>query len=456
MKKGIIISFLMLFALWNSASFAQKELTLENAIQIALDNNPGIKVSQSQIKEAEAKKIQAYSSFLPQADILSKYYYTNNTPGLFPVEASTVPVLNNGTQTGEDVIIHSKAPFPILDRDVLSMDLNMMYTLYAGGKRKNILESTNALKEAYQNDLLETEGNLSLSVKTVFLNVLFLDELLKVYEKSLNQIQEHLSLAEKAYNEGVRSEFDVLMFKTKVKDFNSQLIELKSKKEIALYSLKTLLNISDADSITCVGSINSNINYSILTSEQLSDSINIGNNKIRSLKAMKNVLSYKEKVDKAENLPTLFAFGNYHVYHGMDTPPFDQAWRQGYAIGMGLRINLFDGNLSKGKAQETRAGIEKIEGYEENFRIQFKNKYLTSVQHIYSLEAQRESLLSNIEVANKTYEIARVGYKNSVITTIELNDAQLNITKVNIQLLNVEKDIILEQANLQYLLGVIY
>jgi outer membrane protein TolC len=246
------------------------------------------------------------------------------------------------------------------------------------------------------------------------------------------------------------------MFKTKVTDFNSQLIELKSKKEIALYSLKTLLNSSDTDSIICTGSINSSINFSILSSAQLSDSIDSGNNKIRSLKAMRNVLGYKEKVDKAENLPTLFAFGNYHVYHGMDTPPFDQAWRQGYAIGVGLKINLFDGNLSKGKAQETRAGIEKIEGYEENFMIQFKNKYLTSVQHIKSLEAQRESVLKNIEVANKTYEIASVGYKNSVITTIELNDAQLNITKVNIQLLSIEKDILLEQANLQYLLGVIY
>jgi outer membrane protein TolC len=286
--------------------------------------------------------------------------------------------------------------------------------------------------------------------------VLFLDELLKVYEKSLNQIREHLSLAEKAYNEGVRSEFDVLMFKTKVTDFNSQLIELKSKKEIALYALKTLLNSSDTDSIICIGSITSNLNFSILSSEQLSDSINIGNNKIKSLKAMRNVLGYKEKVDNAENLPTLFAFGNYHVYHGMDTPPFDQAWRQGYAIGVGLKINLFDGNLSKGKAQETRAGIEKIEGYEENFKVQFKNKYLTSVQHIKSLEAQRESVLMNIEVANKTYEIASVGYKNSVITTIELNDAQLNITKVNIQLLSIEKDILLEQANLQYLLGVVY
>jgi len=81
---------------------------------------------------------------------------------------------------------------------------------------------------------------------------------------------------------------------------------------------------------------------------------------------------------------------------------------------------------------------------------------LTSVQHIHSLESQRESVMDNIKVADKAYEIAMVGYKNNVITTIELNDTQLNITKMKIQLLSVEKDILVEQANLQYLLGVIY
>ena len=453
MKKGILIYFLMSLTLWNTTSYAQKALTLDDAIQIALDQNPNIKVNESQIKEADAKHDQVYSNFLPQAEILSKYFYTNNTAGLFPLEGSSVPVRSNGIPTGEEIIMNSKAPFPILDRDILTMDMNMTYTLYAGGKRKNALESTNALKEAYQKDLQETEGYLSLNVKTAFYNVLFLNEVLKVNEQALSQIQEHLTMAEKSYQEGVRSEFDVLMFKAKLKDFESQLLELKSNKEITLNALKALLNLPDSTSIICLGTISNPIDYTMLSSEQLSDNIDTENNKIQSLKAMKNVLDYKEKVEKAENLPTLFAFGNYHVYHGQDTPPFDQAWRQGYAIGVGIKINLFDGNLSKSKAQETRAGIEKVAAYEESFKLQFKNKYLTSIQHIQSLTAQRESVLNNLEVANRAYKIAMVGYKNSVITTIELNDTQLNITKVNVRLLNIEKDIVLEQANLDYLLG---
>ncbi len=68
-------------------------------------------------------------------------------------------------------------------------------------------------------------------------------------------------------------------------------------------------------------------------------------------------------------------------------------------------------------------------------------------------QCSARTVLNNMEVANKAYQIAMVGYKNSVITTIELNDTQLNITKVNVRLLNIEKDILLEQANLEYILG---
>jgi hypothetical protein len=135
MKKSIIIYFLMSLSLWSTTSFAQKALTLDDAILMALDKNPNIKINESQIKEADAKHNQAYSNFLPQAEILSKYFYTNNAAALFPLEGSSVPVMSNGTPTGEDIIMHAKAPFPILDRDILTMDINMTYTLYAGGKR---------------------------------------------------------------------------------------------------------------------------------------------------------------------------------------------------------------------------------------------------------------------------------------------------------------------------------
>ena len=67
------------------------------------------------------------------------------------------------------------------------------------------------------------------------------------------------------------------------------------------------------------------------------------------------------------------------------------------------------------------------------------------------MEAEKESL----EVGEKAYEIAKVGYKNGVITNIELNDAQLNVIKIQTSILNIKKELLVQYAQLDYLNGAI-
>ena len=47
-------------------------------------------------------------------------------------------------------------------------------------------------------------------------------------------------------------------------------------------------------------------------------------------------------------------------------------------------------------------------------------------------------------VTEKAYEIAKTAYKNGIITNIELDDAQLNITRSQTYILNIEKRILIE------------
>jgi outer membrane protein TolC len=434
---------------------AQQIITIDKAIDMALKNSPGIKAGESQIKEADAKYTQAYSTFLPQADVMSKYYYSNNLPGMYPLAGTSVPVLNNGIPTGENIIMHPMAPYPDLARDVMTTDFNVTYPIYAGNKRKNALSSTMDLRKAYEQDLNDIKAQTVLNVKTVFYNILFLNELIKVYQESLDQMNEHLALAEKAFTEGVRSEFDVLSFKNKIEEFKSKIIEIEGNRDVAILGLKNLMNMPDSSNITCTGRLSSDTLLLELLKYKNTDSIIHNNFKIQYLKSMMQVLDKKAKIEGAENLPVLFAFGNYHIYHGMDFPPFDANWRQGYAVGVGLKINLFDGNLSKGKVAEIKAGIEKLNYYQEGLSLKLNYDLQKSFKNIESLTAQKVSAESNLEVARKAYEIAKIAYKNGVITNIELNDAQLNINRSEILILNVEKSILIELANIEYLNGII-
>jgi outer membrane protein len=450
--KTLIIVLLISLATTGYIS-AQSVITLDRAVELAIRNNYGIKAGESQIKEAEAKYTQAYSSFLPQADVLSKYFYSNNLPGMYSLAGVSVPVLNNGTPTGDNVIMHPMAPYPNLSRDAMTTDFNITYPVYAGNKRKNALSSTLDLETAYSYDLDETKAQTALNVKTVFYNILFIDELIKVNQEALDQMNEHLALAEKAYSEGVRSEFDVLSFKNKIEEFKSKIIEIKGNKKVALLALKNLMVIPDSLNIECSGNLETDsLRFDLIYSHNV-DSVVNNSYKMQYLKSMKEVLDKKAKIESAENLPVLFAFGNYHIYHGIDFPPFDENWRQGYAVGLGLKINLFDGNMSKSKVAEVKADIEKINNYQDGLALKSDYEIQKSFENIESLNAQKISTESNLQVSKKAYEIALTAYKNGVITNIELDDAQLNITKAQTNILNIEKNIMIEYANLEYLHG---
>ncbi len=453
MKKTIISLFILVVFFTQIGLQAQQKLTIEQAIRLALKNNPAVGVAQSRIKEAEAKQMQAHSTFLPQANVLTKYFYANNLPGMYLLSGKSVPVLNNGTPTGDNIILHPMAPYPNLDRDVLTFNMNVVYPLYAGNKRVNALSSTKKLKEAYNNNLQETKALLTLKVKRAFYNNLLIKAVIAVYQDALQQMNAHLDLAKQAYNEGVRSEFDILNFESKVEEFKSKIIELKGKQQIAQTAIKNLTGLPDSENIVCNGSINDASNVALLRIPENFDQISHGNYKIQSLAKMKEVLNKKEKIAAAGNLPTLFAFGNYHIYHGMDFPPFDKTWRNGYAFGLGLKINLFDGNKTKGKVQEVKANISKIDNYQKGLVLQLRYLFEKSEENIQSLIAQQKAHELHLKVAEKAYHIAEIGYKNGVNTNIELNDAQLNVTRIQTTLLNIKKELLLEYANLEYLKG---
>ena len=454
MKHNIItLTFISLFLILNINSVkAQSKVTLDEALQTALENSPAIKVAKSEIDVSEAKIMQAKSTLYPKFTSLTKYFYTNNLPGMYSLEGVSVPVLNNGAPTGDNIVMHPMAPYPILDRDVFQTNFNLIYPIYAGGKRVNAVQSTEKLKEAYTNRLMDTKSDLTLKVKTVYYNILFLDEVIDLYNQILDQLNQHLALADTAYNEGVKSEFDILNFRSKIEEFKSKIVELQGKKTLATTGLKNLMALPDSTNISVVGNLDLYINKPTTQTINI-ETIKTGNNKAKSLQSMKEALQYKRKIVAAGNLPTLFSFGNYHILHGMDFPPFDKTWRNGYAVGVGLKIDLFDGNSTKAKTAEIEATLDKIKSYQEGINLQLRFEYNKAIENIQSLNAQKTAHQSHLSVAQKAYNIAEISYQNGIITSIALNDVQLDIFKAKLAILKVDKDILQENAKLEYLSG---
>jgi len=434
---------------------AQQKINLKQAIEMAIHSNPGIKAKQSQIKQVQAKQMQVKSGFLPQVNTISKYFYANNLPNFYPLLGQPVPVMGQNGPSGENVILHPMAPYPDLSRDVLTMDLNMIYPIYTGHKRENALKLTEQLQKAYEKNIDDSKAGTSYKVKQAYYNYLMITAVIKVYEDVLKQLNDHLALAKAAYKEGMRSEFDVINFESKIEEFKAKIIDFKGKKAVVTAALSKLIGLPDGQRAIFDGDIRQFFTKEQNTSLQLNE-IYGQNHKLAFLGEMLKVLDYKQKIKKAEKLPVVFAFGNYHIYHGKDFPPFDKTWRNGYAVGVGLKMNIFDGNKSKYEVDEIRAKQEELDNYKDGLRLKLDIEYQKVQEKIKSLEAQKKAHETHLKVAQKAYQIAETAYKNGVITNIELNGAHLQLSKIEVQILKIEKEILDQKAYLKFLAGQIY
>lgn len=446
-----VLGFIILFAMAAQAQEA-KQLELQQAISIALDSNPLVKAKMADVEAAESKMVQARSYEVPAVNLMTQYFYANNLPGMFLQGPNQIPVLSpTGPVSGEYVVTRPMAPFADENRDVFTTDINLVYLIYTGGKISKANENAGMSRDAAISDLNEQKDELVLNVTTAFDNVLLLKKVIEVNQQALDQFEEHLKLAKEAYKNGVRSEFDVLTFESKVEEFKAKLVDLEGKLDLAESGLKSLLAMPIDTKINCVGileySDTLNANDSLrFYSEAISN-----NYQLQSLRIKKEMLKNLRTITSAEMKPTIFLFGNYHVYHGLDFPPYDNAWRNGLAAGIGLSMPLFNGNLTQGKIEEVNANESMVDDYEEGLTIKLRFDIKNSLIDIENLRAKLSAEETHLAVAEKAHEIAKVSYENGIITPVELDDSEVEVAAVQTSILNYKKDIMLAYADLDYL-----
>jgi len=430
------------------------QLTLAQAIDMAVANSPAMKAGAEAVHAAESRMEQAHSYKVPSVSVTGRYFYSNNLPGMFLQSPNQVPVMSStGPVPGEFVTIRPMAPFPAQARDVFTTDLNVAYPIYTGGRITKANENAKKATEAATSDLQQQTSELVLNVTTAFDNVLLLEKVIAVNQQALDQFKAHYALAETAYENGVRSEFDVLTFQSKVQEFDAKLVDLQGKLELAESGLKALLALPSDATLGCVGELAPADTLSPGDSVAVYSAALAQNHEMQSLRIRRKMLENAKTITAAERKPALFLFGNYHVYHGMDFPPYDNAWRHGLAFGVGLSMQVFDGNLTAGKIDEVDATEHMLDDHLQGLRIKLRTEISKVLITLHNLRAKLAAEQVHLAVAEKAHDIAKVSYENGIITVVELNDSQVEVTAVRTSILNYEKDMALAYARLADLEG---
>ncbi len=207
-------------------SFAQStgptSITLDEAIQMALQHNHTMLALATTIQQSQAEEIT--QGLRPNPTLFADWEYlplgspSKQNPDLYP-GVSTNDYLRNNTEA----------------------DIGLGYLIERGGKRHARLQAQKDITAQTRSLVADNGRGLTFQVATLFYDVQLAESTLELAEKDLKSFQETVDISEHQYKAGGISENDYLMIKLQSLQFESDLEQAQLAKVQALSDLRQLL-----------------------------------------------------------------------------------------------------------------------------------------------------------------------------------------------------------------------
>lgn len=410
----------------------QLNLTLESAVELALDQNLTVKIADQEIKRVDWLTKENWYALLP--GVSASGQYTNNV--LKPVFFSDF-FPGGKMEVGST---HSYAVTGALQVPIISMPLF-----------KNIELSEIELKGALES-LRNTKIELLAQVKNSFYGILMMEESLKVLQESYNNAKETANNIKKMYENGLASEYDMIRSDVSVRNITPSIAQAKSGLELAKMQLKVLLSLDLNTPIKLEGDINSYKEQMVASTPTLHPLLE-GNSNLRTLDIQLESLNKTFELIRSQRLPSLAGFANYQLQMQSNEFTFSEAWTNSFAVGLSLQIPIFNKLSISLKEKQTKVGIQQLqyqrELMENNLAISVRN----SQNEMNRAKVQLESDMEAVKQATKGYHIAKVRYNTGAGTLLELNDTEMALTNSKLNLNQTIYDYIKAKTEYDKVLG---
>lgn len=419
LRSSIICSLIALFSLSQNIAVAQQKYSLSECIDIALKQSLQLKVDNLDLAKTDAQIKQSYSSILPNININSSYQYAPQ------VQANIIPAETFGGPAG----MYTAARLGVAQTKYATAELTQNIfnaSAFIGLKSAKILVVGNQLQ------MRGSREDIVYNVSATYYNI---QSLLKQEELTifmLHNTDTLLTATTSQLNAGLSTQTDVDRLTVSRDNTKANLETIQNNKEKYYNLLKVLMNIPLDQPV----SVNGFTDYE-LTTIPIATSVVDKRTNYLNLVQRKNVAELQYRNIKAGYIPTLSFFANYGLYgYYNDANPLKTINDQYYptsALGVRLKIPVFDGFNIRYQAQQQKIEIEKI-GVQMEQTIQqnekevadaltdMKNNLLTYQNQTRNL-ALAKKVLTDI---NQQYQSGLVKVSDVINTTNDLQTAQNN------------------------------
>ncbi len=421
MKRKIALLCVMMLAA--SGVWAQQDtlvLDLKKAIELALSDNPTVRIANLEIERQDYVRKESRGDLLPSLSASGQYTYS-----------VVKQEMAKGLSFGADNTLTATAS--------LSVPL-FVPSVYAT-LRMNRDQLAAAVESARGNRIV-----LIGDVKNAYYNILLAEQSLAVLESSRRSTASTVESTRASFEQGLVSEYDLLTAEVQLRNLEPSIIEMRNAIESSKLLLKMYLSIPEEIPIEVSGSLDD------YREQVLADFDPVGmdlseNTDLRSLELQQQLMGSQIKLAQTARMPVISAFGSA-IYTGNDmerinfgsfTGGSDDGssengfwWQHPVSVGVQLSIPIFSGLKNTQRVKQLRNSLSQLDLQKEYLAQSLRVQLITARNNLFTAREKMTANEQTVLLAQKAYDISRTRFRTGTGTIVELNLAETKLTEARL------------------------
>ncbi|MGL4788761.1 MAG: TolC family protein, partial [Cetobacterium sp.] len=383
-----------LLVLLSTAAFS-RELTLESAIDLALENGKSIKATELSKENANLNVRRAFKAALPTVTYNGQYQMSE-----------------------EERSMMKKKPESINEKTGYTQTIGVYQPLFRGGAITGGIIGAEASKNIANIYLLSEKRDVRLDIISIYSSIINYEKDLTVLESSMKELEARQMKQKEQLDLRLITKADLLKTEYSILDLESQVIGTKTNLDIAKKDLKLKLLIPTTEEIVLKDFIvPENLTAGIEFDKDLDQALN---NSL-SAKLSTNKVDYagaEKIVARSSLLPQVDAFGTYgtskesHHYNNS----FDNAeWRGGVSVKWD--VFSFGSTIDQYSVAKNNESIESLNA--ELTGDSIKLTVTKNYRELIRLQQLKSSRSKALEAATENFNIDTERYNAGLISTVD-------------------------------------
>jgi cobalt-zinc-cadmium efflux system outer membrane protein len=369
--------------------FAQRtgptSITLEDAIQMALQHNHNMLAARTTIQQSEAEETTA--NLRPNPTLFADWEYLPLTHS-----AQNSQYLHDSTEA----------------------DIGVSYLLERGKKRQHRLQAAKDVTAQTRSLVTDNERALSFNTASLFVNAQFAESALELADKGLKSFQKTVDLSQLRYDKGAISEDDYLKIKLQLLQFETDYQQAELAKVQALSDLRQLLGY---ESVSADYDVAGPFDYHPLKGNLEDFQLKALQNRPDLRAAQQGVTAAQSQYElqRAIGKQDVTVQSNYSHVNGINAA----------SVYGSIPLPIF--NRNQGEIARTRIAITQSQEQEKATNGQA----LTDVRDAYEGLRVSDRIVmlyrsGYLDVAEKDRDIAEYAYQRGAVSLLDFLDAERN------------------------------